>query len=104
MSPTPRCAGCDQAFAWSQARIDPGESRPGAVPRAPEIHCPHCDATVAQWHLDLVSDHAGWVFSHGQAEANPGVELPTDPPHRLGGVPTQRAADPARADEDAGVP
>ena len=102
---TPRCAVCDHPFSWSQARVDPGTVRRGAAPRAPEVHCPHCDALVAQWHLDLVSDHAGWGWSPGQAPANHGVELPSDPPHRWGGgVPTQRDASSSPANEGTGVP
>ena len=98
---TPHCAACDHTFGWDEARVDPGTARTGAVPRAPQLHCPRCDASVVQWHLDLVSDHASWVWSHGQVLANLGVDVPSDPPHRWAGVPTQR---PHAAHEDVSVP
>lgn len=99
-SGTPTCASCSAPFAWPQARVDRGTTAVLA-PRAPQLHCPHCDAAVAQWHLDLVSDHASWVWTHAQAAANAGVELPADPPHRWTVVPGQRGT--TRSREDGGV-
>ncbi len=88
-SSIPSCAACARSFPWREARLDPGDVG-GLGGRPPRLRCPGCDMVVAQWHLDLVSDHVSWVWAFTQDD--PDAVLPSDPPERWGMLPAQRTS------------